>query len=428
MGVYIDNREYKRWSEPPIYRILKARYNTSSGNLYPAQEDHTTDSTSSQVQSHYSYPVIAERPKSNVPKSQVSHLKSGFNSPSITQQQSNVVYHRSRNKVFPDDKKIQQANSDAVFSAGVVLVPPHIYRARAEAVGGFKPEQVAKRPVGFGPSNRRLPIYSHSSKVSPNVQDIKSESEKINVNPSTTNMHHQELHLMTRPQVGGHYSAVFPKTLNHGRANLQNVFRAINKKTDSIVKGHSPGSDSAGKAPTWSPRVHNSDVMSEAKGYTHVRRLKPGFDKTRPQASSTAGRKFLETGFPPVKQNQDSRSRLGPPPTAHSIPVQGKFKPFQRLPSYLIPADTHSSDSEKALSETFAGTTLSPSLNSTSRPSSNSVTGESASPMQAEGRDAELVPQKSNHEGQSESSAEDGSSLEQSTTIITSTDQPDAGQ
>ncbi|KAG8001150.1 hypothetical protein GBF38_006695 [Nibea albiflora] len=45
------------------------------------------------------------------------------------------------------------------------------------------------------------------------------------------------------------------------------------------------------------------------------------------------------------------------------------------------------------------------------------ISEESASPMQAEGRDAELVLQASNQEGQSERSAEVGASLEQNKTV-----------
>ncbi|XP_074478971.1 uncharacterized protein LOC141760229 [Sebastes fasciatus] len=401
MAVHNDNREYKRWSGPPASRNPRACYNTSSvdggksGNIYPAQEDPTTDSKSSQIQNHYSYPVIPETQNSNVPK---SHLKSGYASASVAQGRRNVVYDR---------KKIHQANSDSVR--------PRIHRARTKSTGSFPPVQVDKAPVGFEPNNRRAAIYIHSSKSSPNIPATSLKSQKIHV---------------------------LPRSFNRGRTtSLQNVFKPSDKKKDSIWKGRPPGKvDTPMSSPIWSPRVYSGDGTSEAKGYAHVRHLKPGFDKTLLQAAA-GGQQFLETGFPKPNQasyshdvgvsatserqlnlNYNSRgsSQLSswhpPPPGRTQTPVQGKFKPFQTRPTNgAFPAHTHS-DSEMGQTQTFAGTTLPPGLNSTTGVTSP-VTGdwstESASPTQTAGRDAELVPQASNSEGQSVSSAEVGSSPEQ---------------
>lgn len=399
MGVHSDNRDYKRGSKPTIFRLPSAPsgYKISSVDRgQSAREYHTADTKSSQIQSHYPYPVIPETQNSNVPKSQDDQFKSVFNSASLTRGRSTVAYNRSGNKVLasPDGKKIPQTNSESVFSTGAVQVPPRVHHARATSRGGFSPVQVDNAPVGFGPEDRKALIYSHSSTASPNIQAIK-------------------------------YSLKFESA---GKVGTQMSY------------------------PMWSPKAYSSDVMSEARGYAHVRRLRPGFDKTRPQASSAAGRKFLETGFLSVKQNQGRYShdstKLGfglpasserqlnlnynsrgsqpgnwhpPPPNRAQTPVQGKFKPFQRLPTNDdLLAHTHSSDGETAPTQTFAGTTRHPSLNSTGTTSSvvPSVTGElstkSASPMQTESLDAELVPQASNCEGQSERpTTEVGPSLEQ---------------
>ncbi|XP_033480720.2 uncharacterized protein LOC117255690 [Epinephelus lanceolatus] len=412
-GVHNDNRDDKRWSEPPIVRIPAAGYKISSvdrgtqGNIYPAQEDHSTASRSSQIQSHY--PVMPEIQRSNDPKRQVNHFQPGFSSASVTQRRSNVMHSRSGNKAFafPDGEKTPPVHD-----------PLHIYHAGAESTGRFSSVEVDKPPVGLRP-NRRVPIFSHSSKA----------SQTIHVNPSRPNTNPQESHRIPRPEVGGHRSVyVFPKSFNHGRTNLlRNVFKPIDKETDSVIKGYSPDSNSAGKVDSqiWRPRVYSSDVMSEARGYTHVRHLKPAFDKTRPQASSTADRKFLESGHPPVKHNpgiysHDSTklgfgpgvpasgerqrnynfggsqpSRWHPPtPDRAQVPIQGKFKPFQRHPTNDA-AHNHSPYSETTPTQT----TLTPHLNSTGTTSSivPSVTGnwstKSASPLQTTGRDEELKPQ-----------------------------------
>lgn len=401
VGVHSDDRDYKRWSEPPIFRIPAAGYKTSSvdrgrgGRIYPAQEDHTIDSKPLKIHSRYPVP---ETHYGNVPKTQNNHFKSG--SVSLARRRSNVVYNRSGNKafVFPDGKKFHQGSSNFVFSTGAVQVPPRLYRPTTKLTGGFSPVQVHKAPVG----------------------------------------------LSDRIHAGGYHPAyAFPKSFNPDRANmLQKVLKSVDKKTDSIVEGHPPASSSAGQAdaqmsyPLWRPRVYNSDVTSEARGYAHVRRIKPVLEKTQPQASSAAGRKFLESGFPFVNQGGDSTKGFGlgvpalnerrlnlnhnsrgsqpsswhpPSPDRAQVPVQGKFKPFERLPTNDLPALNHS-DHETAPTQTSAGTTRPPSMYSTGITSTlvPMVTGEmstkSASPMQTEGRDMELVPQPSNHEGHSERS------------------------
>ncbi|XP_030269383.1 uncharacterized protein LOC115579834 isoform X2 [Sparus aurata] len=448
-GGHSDERDHKRWSEPSISRIPTAGFKTSSvareqSGSQPAQEDHTTDSAPPQMQSWYPYPVHR-----NVPKSRVKLLKKGFSSARVAQVRSTVAHDRSGTKAFPFPyvKKIDQAISESVFSTEAVQVPPNFYRlSKTKLTGGFSP-QVKEAPVGFGLSRRAL-IYSHGSAESPNIKAIKSslksESHKTHINPSRPNVfpiNPHGSHLPTRPEVSGN-----------------------------------PGSSSAGKeeTPAWGPRSHSGDVTSEARGYAHVRHIKPSNDKTHPQASSAAGRKFLETGYPSLIQNQgrhshdssERRQNLNhntrgkqpsswhpPPPDRAPSHVQGKFKPFQRLPTNDPPPHHHSADEETEPTRTAAGTTLSPCLNSTGINSSvvPSVDGElgtttaspmqtesqdgesttmsaspmhtesqdgestttSASPMQTESQDATLVPQTSNHDGQSESSAEVGSSGEQ---------------
>ncbi|XP_051235452.1 uncharacterized protein LOC127351690 [Dicentrarchus labrax] len=399
MGVQNDNQDYKS-SEAPFYRI-------SADGRYP-------------------YPVIPEPQNSQaVPKSQFNDFKSGSSSTSVAQGQS------------------------------AVQVPSHIYRARTQ------PVQAHRAPVGVGPNNRKALFYPHSSTASPNIQAIKSslKSQKIYVNPSGPNiraLHPQESPLTPRSEVGGYRPAyVFPNGFNRDRTDLlQKVLKPIDKKMESIVKGHSPGGNSAGKVdtrmsyPIWSPRVYSSDGMSQARGYAHVRHLKPGCDKTRPQASSAASMKFWGTDFTSAKQNQGSSSRHSTgsfghgvlalnerrlnlnhnsrgrePGSWHSspsdraqIPVQGKFKPFQRLPMNDLPAQTNSSDSETAPTQT----TLPPSLNCTGITTSvnGTFSTKTALPTQTEGQDPELVPQASNPEDQTESSAEVGTSLKQNNTTV----------
>jgi len=378
VGVHNDNREYNRWSEPPIMRTPKAGYN---GKMYPA-EDHTTASQSSLIQIHH--PVIPEIQKSKVPESQISHLNPGL--ALITRGHNYLVFKRFGNKAFtsPDGKKTQQVNPDSEFSAGVEQRPPRVSHTRLKSTGSFPAAQVDNAPVDFGPNYRRVPVYSYSSNARPSIQtfkpNLKSETQKIHVNPSESN--------------------VSPKSLNHGRI----TFRPINK-------GHFPGSNPAGKvetrisSPSWSPRVYSG--MS--RGYTHVHHIKPSLDKTWPQAS--AGRR--------------TQGSWGLPPTERAdIAVHGrKFRPFQtRFTNDDLPARTNSLDITTAPIQTFPQTTQPPSLISTGNATAvPPVTGEwstkTALTLQTEGQDAELTPQASNPEGQSESKAEVGSFSEQNGTV-----------
>ncbi|XP_054472693.1 uncharacterized protein LOC129105594 [Anoplopoma fimbria] len=354
MIVHNDNIDYTRWSEPTLFRVPPAGYETStvdrrtSGNINSAQEDHP---------------------------SRVSHLKSGLNSASVARGPSNVASSRSENKTFafPDDQKINHTKFDSA--------PSRIYHDRTKSTESFQRVGVEKASAGFGANNRRAPIYSHSSKASPNIHNLKSS-----LKPESRTIH------------------VFPKRFHPGRTSLLQHVKLCDVKTQS------PGSISARKVDTRRTRVYSGDVMSEAKGYTHVCRLKPSSDKTRPQASFTTGRKFFGRDYPPAKQNQGSSShdstRLGfgrgvaapserqlnsrvsqfssrhpPSPDRAQIRAQGKFKPFQRRPANdASPAHDH-----------FAVTTTLPSLKSTGILALivTSTTGErstkSASPMQTEG-------------------------------------------
>ncbi|KAM7405752.1 hypothetical protein PAMP_000179 [Pampus punctatissimus] len=435
MGVHNDNRNQKILSEPSIFRRLTAGSDRGqSGYVYPAREQHPIDSKSSQIQSHY--PVIPETHGTDI-----NHFASGSNSASSTQRRNTVVYNRSGHKVvaFPDSKKIHQGSSESVFSTSAVKFSPRIYRARTKLTRVFSPVHVDNAAVGFN---------SHTSTVSPDIEAVKSSMKTHKIDAALTRHHIQSLQpkeslLTTRPAVSGYHSA----------HRFHNSFKPINKNIDSSIKEHSPGSTSAGKGdtrmsyPSWSPRVYSSDVMSEARGYAHVRHLRPSSDKTGPHVSSAAGRKFSETGFPTVNQNQGSYgndlSKLGfgpgvsasserllnlnynsrgsqpsslhpPPPDRAQIHVQGKFKPFQRLPpTDDRPARTNLSDNEMAPTQEAAETTLPPSMNSTSTTVTGEMSTNTTSPMQTEAQDAELLPQASTLDGQSGSKGEVGPSMEQ---------------
>ncbi|XP_044211618.1 uncharacterized protein LOC122985213 [Thunnus albacares] len=438
VGVHNDNGDHKGLSETSVFRRLSAGYRMpsldrgQSGYVYPAEQQHTIDSKPSQTQSHY--PVIPETQNGNV-----NHFESGSNSASAMQRGKTVVYNRAGHKAFPDGRKIHQASSDSVFSTGTVQFSPLMYRVRTKSTGGFSPVQADNTPVS---------LYSHSSTVSPDIHSVKSslKSDATHIRHHIQSIHPQESLLTTGSEVSGYQSAhLFHNSLIHDKTNLlPKVLKPI-KDIDSTIKEHSPGSNSGGTQmsyPTWSPRVYSGDVTSEARGYAHVRRLKPGFEKTGPHASTATGKKFSETGFPSVNQNQGSyghdSKKLGfgpgvpisserqqnlnqnsrgsqlssrhPPLPDRQVLVQGKFKPFQRLPADL-PAHTHPSDAPHLEA---AVTTLPPSLNCTN---TTAITGEmstkSASPMQTEASDAELLPQTSIPEGQSGSSAEVGPTLEE---------------
>ncbi|KAM7424592.1 hypothetical protein PAMA_000781 [Pampus argenteus] len=434
MAVYNDNGDQKILSEPSIFRRRTAGLDRGqSVYVYPAGEQRAFDSKSSPIQSHYPYPVIPET------HSNVNHFASGSNSASPTQRRNTVVYSRSGHKMvpFPDSKKIHQGHSDSTFSTSAVKFSPRIYRARTKSTQVYSPVQVDNAAVGFN---------SHTSTVSSDTEAVKFSMKNHKIDTALTRHHAQSLQpqesvLTTRPAVSRYPSAHL----------FHNSFKPSNKNIDSSIKKHTPGSTSAGKGgtrmsyPTWSPRVYSSDVMSEARGYTNVRRLKPSSDKTGPHVSSAAGKMFSETGFPTVNQNQGSYghdlSKLGfgpgvstsserllnlnytsrgnqpssqhPPPDRAQIHVQGKFKPFQTLsltddqPYRII-----LSDNEMAPTQEAAETTSPPSLNS-----STTVIGEmstnTTSPMQTEAPDAELLPQASTPDDQSGRKEEVGPSVEQ---------------
>ncbi|KAM9861147.1 protein arginine N-methyltransferase 3 [Aulostomus maculatus] len=138
----------------------------------------------------------------------------------------------------------------------------------------------------------------------------------------------------------------------------------FNRKMDTVIKGHSPGSHAAGRGSelshqAWSPRAYSSDV-SEGKGYAHVRRLKPGFDKTRPHNTTAKYPGSRDS----TKVSSDTRLELK----------------YNSRGTYHLPQ-------ERVLIQV----------------SGNASTA-SASSMQTEGTDT--TPQAPGHQGQSESPAE----------------------
>ncbi|CAK6971524.1 uncharacterized protein LOC121898016 [Scomber scombrus] len=394
MGVNNDNQDHKRLSETYFFKRPTAGYRMpslvigQSGYVIPAEEQRTIDSKSSQIESHY--PVIPD-----TQRNKVNNFESGFNPASATQQRNNVMYNRSGHKAvaFPDGK----------ISAGQFY--PRIFRARPKSRGRFLPAQVDNAPVS---------LYSDSS-TSPDIQAVKSglksESHMIDVTPTRhhiQSLNPQESLLTSRPEVSGYQSPhLFHNSFNHDKTNF---FPKVttNRNIFSTIKAHSPRSNSGAAYPIsiWD---YNSDVTSEVRGYANVRRLKPGFDKTGPQASYATGKKFSETGFPGFgpgvpassdrQQNPSSRpSSWHPAPDRAQIVVQGKFKPFGRLDD--LTAHTRPSDAP----------TQDASLNCTG---TGEMSTNSSSPLQTEAPDTELLPQVLILEGQNESSAEVGPSSEQ---------------
>lgn len=385
-----------------------------SGNIFPSQEDHSTGS-----QGHYPHHVAPET--QNVPESQVSHFKSGLNLASLTGRRSNAVYNPSAFP-FPDDT--HQAASESVFSTGSVQAPPRRYHPRTKLTGGFSPVQVDKPTVGSSQTNRQALIDAQSSTASQHIQDITSESRETSMNPSIPKVHPPNSQ-KSGPEASGYHPAYgFPNSFSHDGAHwLQKGLNPTEKKTDAIRKGHSPGRKSAGKVaphmsyPPWSPRGYSGDVMSEARGYAHVRHLKPGFDKTWHQAGFVVPASS-ERQLDPHGRGKQPGIWHPPQPDGAQTPVQGKFKPFQRVSTDELPAHNHS-DSKTAPTPTSNQTTLPPSLNSTGIASSvvpsaaGELSTESASPMTADGQDEVLEPQASTPEGQSERSGEVGPFSEQ---------------
>lgn len=346
-----------------------------SDNLNPSQEDPPISS-----QSHY-------------PKSQINY--------------SDLALHtKGRNAV------LSKESSDSGFSTGAVKVPPRRHHARNKLTRGYSPVQV-KAAVGFGQNDREAFIYAHSFTGSPHTQGLKSE---MHISPSRPKVHPQRLSLSARPKAIGSLPAYFiPNRFNpHGSDH-----KPSEHKMDTL----SPGSVSAEKVDahmsgqTWSPRGYSSDVASEARGYAHVRHLKPGFDKTRHDSALAVPAGKQPGGWHPLQQDRAQ------------TPVQGKFKPFQRVSDDDLPVHNHS-DNESASTQASTETTVPPGLGSTVNTMSGvplfneELSTTSVSTMQTEGHDEELVPQVTNSESRSESSA--GPSLEEKDplTVSTSTPQP----
>ncbi|XP_047436928.1 uncharacterized protein LOC125005549 [Mugil cephalus] len=400
-GVHIDEKDYKQSSS--MLKSSTAGFEKSgldrrqSSHIYGNQDDHATYSKSSQIPSHYSYPVI--------PKTQ------------------RTLVYMSENKAdtYPDAKNIYQGSSDAAFPAGPNRFQPRNYRPRTST--DYSPFQEDKVPVGFRPRNA---IYSYSGTAQPNPEPIGSQQRsESRIELSRANAH--PLHRQTSSQrawpVGSTYQSaeVIP--------NKFNPLKPFDKTTDFTMMG----SGSARKADpqtsflAWSPRVYTSKGIPEARGYAHVQHLRPGFNKAQSHRSSSPD--LTKVGFasserqPNVdydsKENQYGSFRPRPPDRP-PVPVQGKFKPFERLPINLR-SNTHSSDNETAPNQTFTSTALPPSLNSSGVASTpgHSVTGElsteSASPMKTEGQDAELPTP----EGQSEVLTEGQDTEDQDAELLT---------
>ncbi|XP_020507601.2 uncharacterized protein [Labrus bergylta] len=360
IGVHNDNN----WSEEPASRISLAD-RAQSGNIYHPQDD-INGSKSPEIQRHHSYPTRSL----NDPKHKALPL--------------------------PDAKRVQ---TNAAYA------PDH---ARAKRPGGFSPVPVDRTPIGPDPKKRK------------DMSTLKSMS------PFTPEINH----LSSMAKVSGYQPAyAIPKRI---RTNmLRKGFKTI-EKSDSIVKGYSHGSNFEGKvdkqisSPTWIPRHYSSNGMPQARGYAHNRRLKLGSKKPQPHDDSVLSSKFLGTGNSSPQQNQNSyrphladvgvgigviasqERRLGnwhPALNSAQSSIQGKFKPFQRLPvEYDLPAHNYSLESQKASTKT----TLPPSLNakgfnSTDVPSTTQkLSTKSAPPTQTKIQDAEPEAQTSNLEDEVE--------------------------
>ncbi|XP_060917323.1 uncharacterized protein LOC132992146 [Labrus mixtus] len=365
IGVHND----KNWSEEPASRISLAD-RAPSGNIY-YPEDDINGSKSPEIQRHHSYPTQSL----NDPKHKALPL--------------------------PDAKRVQ---TNATYA------PDH---ARAKRPGGFSPVLVDRTPIGPDPKKRK------------DMSILKSMSHVGHLNPSRTNLRPftpEINHLSSMAKVSG-YQPAYVKSF---RTNmLRKGFKTI-EKSDSIVKGYSHGSNLEGKVdkqisyPTWIPRRYSSDVMPQARGYAHNRRLKPGSEKPQPHDDSVLSSKFLGTGNSSQQNHNSYRPHLAdvgvgigviasqerqlgnwhPAPNRAQSSIQGKFKPFQRLVEYDLPAHNHSLESQKASTET----TLPPSFNaagfnSTDVPSTTQkLSTKSAPPMQTKIQDAEPEAQTSNLE------------------------------
>lgn len=382
MGVHDAGR-----SERPLFRIPSAGSKMlrvdggQSDNLNPSQEDHSINSPSQYPKRHINY----------------------FNLASHTRGRNIVLYH-------PSGDAVRQESSDSVFSTDVVQVPPHRHHARNKLRGGYSPVQV-KAAVGFGQNDRRAITYAHSVTGSPHTQGFKSE---MHINPPGPKVHPQNLGLSASLKLIGSHPAYFiPNRFNRdGPHWLQKGLKPI-EQMDMV----SPGSNSAGKGDahmsvqTWSPRGSSSDVTSGARGYAHVRHLKPGFEKTRYDTGLAVPAGKQPSGWHPPQQDRAQ------------TPVQGKFKPFQRVSNELL-VHNHS-DNESA--STSTETTVPPGLSSTASTVSGvplvneDMSTVSVSTMQTEGHDEELEPQVTIGESRTESSTAAGPSLEEKEPLTVST-------
>lgn len=280
---------------------------------------------------------------------------------------------QSRNKVFilPHGKKVHQANSAPEFSMGAGQVPSHIFHVRPEQTG-LSPVELDRTPAGFSQKNIKAATYEKGS-----VTRLKSQVMEHNLNPGSRKIHvnpsRLDIPVAARPVVVGYHATyVFPNSFNHHGPTMLKKISPKGKKSDS--NGHSAGTDGMQISnPRWSPRMYNGDLTPEAKGYTYVRHIRPSFDKTRPQVSSTPGRKFLEA-CPGCREGQlnsnfNSKGQLSSQYPKQNI-VQGKFKPFERHNGHL---PSHAT----APTQTSPETTLLPALSSmtvTTEPSTKSAT------------------------------------------------------
>lgn len=388
MGVHDAGR-----SERPLLQIPSAVSKMlrvdggRSDNLNPNQEDQSINSLS-----HY-------------PKSQVSY----FNLASHTKGRHTVLSN-------PSGDAVHQESSDSVFSTDVVQVPPRRYHARNKLTGGYSPVQV-KAAVGFGQNDRGAISYAHSITGGPHTRGVKSE---MHINPSRPKVHPQKLSLSARPKaIGSHPAYFIPNRFNRdGPDWLLKGLKPTEQKMDTVSLGSSSAEkgDTYMSAQTWSPRGFSSDVKSEARGYAHVRHLKPGFDKTRHDSGLAVPAGKQRDGWHPLQQDRAQ------------TPVQGKFKPFQRV-SNELPVHNHS-DNESASTQASTETTVPPGLSSTANTVSEvplvdeELSTTSVSTMQTESHDEELEPQVTNGESQSESSTAAGPSLEEEEPLTVSTTKP----
>lgn len=113
---------------------------------------------------------------------------------------------------------------------------------------------------------------------------------------------------------------------------LQKVSKPIKKKTGVISSSSAEKINKRTSIQTWRPRGFSSGLTFEARGYAHVRYLKPGFGKTPDESGLTVPASSER------QQNLGYGSRGKPPgiwlppqPNGAQRHVQGKFKPFQKV-------------------------------------------------------------------------------------------------